>query len=523
MGFDWCKILELAGTFNMATAAPQINTGTSLDSVVGSIQDPVERAILKGESQREKKVEDFTEKKIAERDSLEPPKPPTLIEAPKQEDYKTDPMKTFGSAAMFLAAFGGLLTKAPLETALNAGAEVMNAVNKNDAAAFSKAFDKWKIDSENAWKMAEFNQKQYKDALGKSDEDVKLYATMFKNETAGLALSARMHEQDLKAQEKALSNAKKSTAIVTEYIDNGMAEFNKSHPDATEMERAQAKLDLFGEAKNRESGFYAKEEYKQTEKKKASISDDTAKFAADQVLAGDKSALSNYGRGEKATANLALIHEKVQEMAKARGVTGADLAKINTEFAGFQSEQRIVGSRAGAVTFAAAEVDQLMPLAKKAVSQIDLSGFPDVAALQNYARKHSGDQRYQFAYDTLQELQNAYTSLLVRNGVRSDAAQKLSESVINLNMGKRNIAGAFDAISQSKNAIMASAPAARKAILEDMSVALGGKKTDVKEAIPENYIQWLIKNPTAENKKSFDAHFGEGASDNVLSGVPTSE
>ena len=208
-------------------------------------------------------------------------------------------------------------------------------------------------------------------------------------------------------------------------------------------------------------------------------------------------------------------------MGKARGISGADLARINAEFAGFQSEQRIVGSRAGAVTYAAAEVDNLMPIAKKAVAAINLSGFPDLASLQNYASKHAGDQRYQFAYDSIQELQTAYTSLLVRNGVRSDAAQNLSADVINLNMGKRNIEGAFNAIEQSKNAIMAAAPAARKTIMQDMAVQLGGKKTDVGDAIPEKYIQELIDHPEAA--ASFDKHFGAGAADNVLKGVPTGE
>ena len=203
-------------------AEPQINSATSLDSVIDSIKDPSERAILMNERQSEKKVEDFTEKKMEERDKLEMPKPPVLEEAPKQEAYKTDPMKTFGSAAMFLAAFGGLLTKHPMETALNSGAEVLKAVNANDAAAFSKAFDKWKIDTDNAWKMANYNQEQYKAALGKSDEDVKLYASMFKNETAANALAAKMHEQDLRAQQKALEQAQKATSIITDADNEGM-------------------------------------------------------------------------------------------------------------------------------------------------------------------------------------------------------------------------------------------------------------------------------------------------------------
>ena len=229
-------------------AEPQINSATSLDSVIDSIKDPSERAILMNERQSEKKVEDFTEKKMEERDKLEMPKPPVLEEAPKQEAYKTDPMKTFGSAAMFLAAFGGLLTKHPMETALNSGAEVLKAVNANDAAAFSKAFDKWKIDTDNAWKMANYNQEQYKAALGKSDEDVKLYASMFKNETAANALAAKMHEKDLEQQRKSLEKAQKATDLVFEAVDSDMAEWEKNHPNATEAQKKHAQLRFFKSA-----------------------------------------------------------------------------------------------------------------------------------------------------------------------------------------------------------------------------------------------------------------------------------
>ena len=162
-----------------------------------------------------------------------------------------------------------------------------------------------------------------------------------------------------------------------------------------------------------------------------------------------------------------------------------------------------------------------MPIAKKAVAAINLSGFPDLAKLQNYAKEHSGDQRYQFAADTIQELQNAYTSLLVRNGVRSDAAQSLSTGVINVNMGKRNMAGAFDAIEQSKNAIMSAAPAARKAILQDMGKSAGLKPSDIGTAPPEDHVTFLIQHP--ESKARFDKKYGDGAADAILNGVQSAE
>jgi len=488
-------------------------SGTPLSSVasMGSTDSIIQR-MEKNDAEEKAQID----KGVAKMEAEPRPQPPKMTPAPEQKDFQTDPMQTFGSAGMFLATFGSMMTKHPLTNALNSGAEVMKAANAKDANAFNKAFEKWKIDTENASKMAQWDMDQYKTTLGKDEAEMKAYAVGHKNDTARAAIEARSADQYHKDMVANLKKFDESKKIVNDYMDEGMKKFDKEHPGASEMERIEAKMNLYGKAKAAEGGFYAKEEFKEKEKGSASISLPTAKFAAEQVLAGDKSALSNYGRGEKATANLALIHEQIQQMAQERGISGADLARINAEFEGFKSEQRIVGSRAGAVTYAAAEVDQMMPLAKSAVSKIDLSRFPNMAALENYAKQHVGDQKFQFAYDTVQELQNAFTSLLVRNGVRSDAAQNLAEGVINLNMGSKNIAGAFDAIDKSKDAILRAAPAARKTIMRDQ---LGIKESDIGKPKPvpnKNAIQHLIDNP--DKRDEFDEYYGQGAAANYLGG-----
>ena len=221
----------------MGDVSPQINTGTSIDSVVNSISDPTERAIVKNVEQSNKETKDYTDKKIADIDAAKPGKPPELTEAPKQENYQTDPMKTFGSASMFLATFGSLLTRRPLLAALNSGAAVMNAANNKDAASFKAAMDKWKLDTDNAWKMADWDHKQYEDAISKGRTETEMYAASHKNETAGLALQAHMHEQDLRNAQKQLSAAKESQKVVNTYLEQKGKEFDKSHPNATGRHR----------------------------------------------------------------------------------------------------------------------------------------------------------------------------------------------------------------------------------------------------------------------------------------------
>ena len=143
----------------------QINTGTSLDSVIGSLNGrPMDTSTYqKGLATIEKKSEDVTK----ERDAIKPNAPPEMGEIPKMQDYKTDPMQTFGSFGMMLATLGSLMTRRPITSALNAGAEVMKAQNKGDLAAYNDAMEKWKVHADNAWKMADWEHTQTKDLYEK--------------------------------------------------------------------------------------------------------------------------------------------------------------------------------------------------------------------------------------------------------------------------------------------------------------------------------------------------------------------
>jgi hypothetical protein len=89
--------------------------------------------------------------------------PPNL--QPFNPPQGTDPVKAFGSTASILAVFGGLLTKRPLTTSLNAVAGVVNAYKRNDAAAADAAFKEWKVNTDNAIKLHEFQMDAYKQIM----------------------------------------------------------------------------------------------------------------------------------------------------------------------------------------------------------------------------------------------------------------------------------------------------------------------------------------------------------------------
>jgi hypothetical protein len=98
---------------------------------------------------------------------LRPPEPPKL-EAPTKppgEAPETNPLQAFGSPASWLAVFGGLLTRRPLQTSLDASAAAMNAYRQRDLESYDQHLKTWKTQSDYAQKTQEYQQALYRDAM----------------------------------------------------------------------------------------------------------------------------------------------------------------------------------------------------------------------------------------------------------------------------------------------------------------------------------------------------------------------
>lgn len=87
------------------------------------------------------------------------------LTAPPPTQPQTDPLQAFGQPAMYLAVFGSLLTRRPLSTAVMSAANVLKSTAALDAAGAQRAYDEWKVQSENATKLANYELAAYRAAL----------------------------------------------------------------------------------------------------------------------------------------------------------------------------------------------------------------------------------------------------------------------------------------------------------------------------------------------------------------------
>ena len=126
-------------------------------------------------------------------------KPPELAEPPKPQ--QTSSASAWGSAAMWLAAIGGLAVGRSLATSLNAAGNVLKGFQQKDAAGNQQAYAEWKTSTDNALKLHQFQIDAYKEALDgiKQDEDgawgkVQALASAFQHQS--MALTAQQHDRD---------------------------------------------------------------------------------------------------------------------------------------------------------------------------------------------------------------------------------------------------------------------------------------------------------------------------------------
>jgi hypothetical protein len=148
--------------------------------------------------------------------------PPKLETVPAPVAKSTNPMHVWGSAAMTLALLGSLMTRQPLRTAFDAATGVLNAYHKGDQEAANAAFQTWKISSDNAMKLFDYQSRVYEKVLADIDRqegevdkvaghretavisEVRAYATAMNDEVMG---NVRTTSEAIKLEEGRLRAA----------------------------------------------------------------------------------------------------------------------------------------------------------------------------------------------------------------------------------------------------------------------------------------------------------------------------
>lgn len=177
-------------------------------------------------------------------------RPPEMVQAPKPpEVHDTPPGERWGSVAMMLAGFGGLLTRQPLTASLNAMAQVNHAYNEGDAEKAKTAFDTWKTENDNAMKMNAFQAKAYDSAIKKIATDrtgaigeIRALAASFKDDVVINLMDAGQTDKALAVLGARSTGGQLLQERTEKLIDQhaAMDYWDQSNPEANPQQRGLA-------------------------------------------------------------------------------------------------------------------------------------------------------------------------------------------------------------------------------------------------------------------------------------------
>lgn len=482
---------------------PQINTGTPLSSVASDIggSKPMDTATYKkGLSTVEKGLES----NIEERKKIPSATPPQLEKEPELKNFQTDPWQSFGSFAGVLATVGSLMTRRPLTNALNAGAAVMNAKSKGDYESYKSAFDRWKISSDNAYKMADWNQSQVKDLYERlKDNHSDLTAEM---EVLAKATQDPGLEHAIKAMDLQNAVASRDKAVIG--LNKERDAIQLQHDLVTDKVQDWKEKNGVTEDKNVPSKVFHDsqlEAKREVEAKGSQVqgpvtwSEASIEKAADGIHGGLRPNIAVPGLGKNNPNRDAAVARWAEKYPD------DDMADIESGYAGKTSEARAVGTASGKLTLSANLLDKALPLARDAVKKVDLTRFPSINALENAARTHTGNPELAAANTALQTVMSDYSALIARNGTSTDATRGAARELVNQNMAKGQLNAVFDQMEKEKDQI-----------LEGVKETRGSSPKPKKPT--DAHIRMLRDDHSDQAKSEFDEVYGEGAADKVLGG-----
>lgn len=146
------------------------------------------------------------------------------------------------------------------------------------------------------------------------------------------------------------------------------------------------------------------------------LNDKTLDFMANQFLSGDKSVMTNLGRGAQGAANVVALRNRITENALSQGMSPRDAALAVQEFMGLGAAQRALGTRAASFGMAKAEADEMADLVTQASEAYNRTQFMPVNKALNSFETNTGDTKIREFGAAINSFINAYARAVSPTG-----------------------------------------------------------------------------------------------------------
>jgi hypothetical protein len=184
----------------------------------------------------------------------------------------------------------------------------------------------------------------------------------------------------------------------------------------------------------------------------ASLPGPTLAFMADQYLSGDKSVLTNLGRGAQGAKNIIALRSKIATRAEEMGLTPQAVATVMGEFEGFKAGSRTLGNRTANIGMAINEAYSMADLvteASKGVPRTEIRGVNDAL---NAWRSQTGDPRIVRFGSALNSFINAYARAISPTGQPTVSDKEHARDMLNTGFTKGQVDAVIDQLKSEMQA-----------------------------------------------------------------------
>lgn len=208
----------------------------------------------------------------------------------------------------------------------------------------------------------------------------------------------------------------------------------------------------------------------QTEAKRvgnALLDEDTITGMAKQYLAGDKSVMTNLGRGQQGAENIVKLRQAIAREARDAGMSPDQIATRMADYAGRTAAMRTLGTRGANVEYAANTANKAIDLAQEAYAKLPRGQFVPFNQLREMYDKKLSSPEQAAAYAATNTLVNEYARVAsggsnqATEGMRHHAREMLntamSQEAFNavLGMMRREIQTAKSAYNETRQEFLA--------------------------------------------------------------------
>lgn len=195
------------------------------------------------------------------------------------------------------------------------------------------------------------------------------------------------------------------------------------------------------------------------------------RIAQQAVDAGDYSGLKNVGRGKQGAADLRGIQNAITDYAASKGLTPTEISAKLAEFEGMKSGMRVSAGISAKIENAAAEADQLAPLAIDAGRKVARSGFLPFGKVQMLFDTNTNDpDMNRFATANI-GLATAYAGAMARGGKATVTDQQHARDLLSTAKSQE----AYEAIVGQMQQEIKAAKAAPRQVRNNLRNEIAGK------------------------------------------------